>query len=159
MGCSLGISADSRPDLRIAIVSLCAYPPDHPLPRYSSSNQGLYAERHGYTYIMAQEVVDTRRPPAWSKVKLMEQEVKSGRWDWVVWADCDTYFMNMSITLESVLFTYAGQEGRSPAGSVLELNPEVHMIVSEDSAMLNTGIFFVRCTDWVMNLLDNVWGS
>merc|ERR1711933_508873 len=89
----------------------------------------------------------------------MEQEVKSGRWDWVVWADCDTYFMNMSITLESVLFTYAGQEGRSPAGSSLELDPEVHMIVSEDSAMLNTGIFFVRCTDWVMDLLENVWGG
>lgn len=28
----------------------------------------------------------------------------------VVWSDCDTYFMNMSVTIENVLFTYAGQE-------------------------------------------------
>lgn len=31
---------------------------------------------------------------------------------------------------------------------------EVHMIVSEDAAMLNTGIFFVRSTDWV-----SIWGG
>eukprot|EP00439_Symbiodinium_sp_Y106_P071049 s1589_g12.t1 len=26
-----------------------AYPPDHPLPRFSSSNQGTYAAKHGYS--------------------------------------------------------------------------------------------------------------
>jgi len=144
----------SRKDLQIAIVSLCAYPADHPLPRYSSSNQGMYAEKHGYTYIVERELVDTTRPPAWGKIKLMEREVNSGRWDWVVWADCDTYFMNMSVTIESVLQTYAG---RNPGGSG-ELDPEVQMIVSEDSAMLNTGIFFVRSTDWVKDLFRRVWG-
>ncbi|CAE8598534.1 unnamed protein product [Polarella glacialis] len=146
----------SRRDLKIAIVSLCAYPADHPLPGFSMSNQGMYAKRHGYTYIVERELVDTRRPPAWGKVKLVEREVLSGRWDWVVWSDCDTYFMNMSTTVESVLYTYAG---RKAAGGDLELDPEVHMIVTEDSAMLNTGIFFARCTDWVGGLLRRVWGS
>ncbi|CAE7224930.1 unnamed protein product [Symbiodinium necroappetens] len=84
----------------------------------------------------------------------MEREVKSGKWDWVVWADCDTYFMNMSITVESVLFTYAGRE----ESGELTLDPEVHMIVSEDSAMLNTGIFFVKGTRWAEQLFERVWG-
>merc|ERR1712078_938767 len=142
---------------RIAIVSLCAYPSDHPLPKYAASNQGVYAERHGHELLMERDLVEPNRPPAWGKVKLMERAVKSGKWDWVVWADCDTYFMNMSITLESVIFTYAGQ---TPAeGSLLELDPEVHMLVSEDSAMLNTGIFFARSSDWMLNLLDRVWGG
>merc|ERR550514_1669084 len=39
-------------DLRIAVVSLCAYPPDHPLPRYAMSNHRLYTERHGYAYVV-----------------------------------------------------------------------------------------------------------
>ncbi|CAE6912212.1 unnamed protein product [Symbiodinium sp. CCMP2592] len=85
----------------------------------------------------------------------MEREVKSGKWDWVVWADCDTYFMNMSITVESILFTYAG---RDESGE-LTLDPEVHMIVSEDSAMLNTGIFFVKGTRWAEQLFERVWGG
>lgn len=159
-----------RPDLRIAIVGLCAYPPDHPLPKYAASNQGVYAERHGYTLLMERELVEPKRPPAWGKVKLMERAVRSGKYDWVVWADCDTYFMNMSVTLESVIFTYAaqfpeqvtgadsaGNDGRQ--GEALELSPEVHMVVSEDSAMLNTGIFFVRSSDWVLGLLERVWGG
>lgn len=147
----------SQPKLRIAIVSLCAYPPEHPLPKYSASNQGMYADRHGYAHVLEKEMVDTNRPPAWGKVKLVEKEVRSGDWDWVVWADCDTYFMNMSVTLDSVLYTYAG---RPKAGSSeLELDPAVHMIVQEDAAMLNSGIFFIRCSDWAINLLQRVWGS
>jgi len=151
-----------RPDLKIAIVSLCAYPPDHPLPKYSTSNQGIYAERHGYTLLMERELVEPNRPPAWGKVKLMQRAVRSGLYDWVVWADCDTYFMNMSITIESVLFTYGARHAQGSEGgsSELELDPEMQMIVSEDSAMLNTGIFFVSCTgDYVLGLLDRVWGG
>jgi hypothetical protein len=153
-----------RPDLRIAIVSLCAYPSDHPLPKYAASNQGVYAERHGYTLLMERELVEPNRPPAWGKVKLMQRAVSSDKWDWVVWADCDTYFMNMSITIESVIYTYAGQyeeaaDSGGSASSNLELNPDVHMVVSEDSAMLNTGIFFVRSSQWIMELLDRVWGG
>merc|ERR1719333_693888 len=91
----------------------------------------------------------------------MQKALKSGKWDWVVWSDCDTYFMNMTITIESVIYTYAGRraDGSGGAESDLELDPDVHMIVSEDNAMLNTGIFFVRSSDWVMDLLDRVWGG
>ncbi|CAK9096479.1 unnamed protein product [Durusdinium trenchii] len=85
----------------------------------------------------------------------MERETRSGQWDWVVWADCDTYFMNMSTTLDSVLFTYAGVAD----GEQLTLDPEVHMIVSEDNAMLNTGIFFARSSSWASQLLQRIWGS
>lgn len=146
------------PKLRIAIVSLCAYPPDNPLPKYAMSNQGIYAERHGYTYIVERELVQSNRPPAWGKIKLVEREVQSDRFDWIVWTDCDTYFMNMTITLDSVLYTYAGRTALEDENDV-ELDPDVHMIVNEDSAMLNTGIFFVRSSAWVLDFLGRVWGA
>jgi len=146
-----------RPSLRIAIVSLCAYPPEHPLPKYSASNQGMYSEKHGYTHVLDTKMVDSGRPPAWGKIKLVEREVRSGKWDWVVWADCDTYFMNMSITLESVIYSYAGVPGKDPEDEP-DLDPSVHMIVQEDAAMLNTGIFFIKCSDWAQGLLERVWG-
>merc|ERR1712046_260138 len=90
--------------------------------------------------------------------KLMERQGRSGNWDWVVWADCDTYFMNMSVTVESVIYTYAAT-GDTENLDELQLDPSVHMLVSEDAAMLNTGIFFVRSTDWVVDLLSRVWGG
>merc|ERR1719469_1188059 len=67
--------------------------------------------------------------------------------------------MNMSVTIESVLFTYAGITHPGGDNLDLELDPSVHMIVSEDSAMLNTGIFFLRCTDWALDFLGRAWGD
>lgn len=32
------------------------------------------------------------------------------------------------------------------------------MIVSEDNAMLNTGIFFARSSSWASQLLQRIWG-
>jgi len=147
--------------LKIAIVSLCAYPPDNVLPKYATSNHEIYAQRHGYAYLVEREMVAgaRSRPPAWGKILLMEQQLRAGEWDWVVWLDCDTFFMNMSVTIESVLFSYAGLAEAGAAPGDMELDPEVHMIVSEDSAMLNTGIFFVRSTPWVLDLFSRVWGS
>jgi len=147
-----------HPSLSVAIVSLCAYPEGHVLPRYAMSNHRLYAERHGYAYHVSTEAVDESRPPAWGKVKLMHQHVEMGRWDWVMWADCDVYFMNLSVTLDSLLFRYGA--ARAPAGTFAEprLDPDFHFLVTEDHAMLNTGIFLARSSAWSEAMLRRIWG-
>jgi len=79
--------------------------------------------------------------------------------DWWLWFDCDTYFMNMTVTLDSLLFRYAAVESWE-ANKVLEagLDPTIHMLVAEDNAMLNTGAFFLRSSEWSKELLRNAWG-
>mmetsp|Transcript_48775 Transcript_48775/g.139529 ORF Transcript_48775/g.139529 Transcript_48775/m.139529 type:complete len:489 (-) Transcript_48775:124-1590(-) len=148
--------------LRLGVVSLCAYPPDHVLPKYAVSNHEIYTQRHGYAYRVGRERLDPHRPPAWGKVQLMYQALEDSSVDWWLWFDCDTYFMNMTVTLDSLLYKY----GRAPlsagsgpeAGTARGLDPAVHMLVAEDHAMLNTGAFFLRSSEWSREFLRRVWG-
>ncbi len=39
------------------------------------------------------------------------------------------------------------------------LDPSVHMIIAEDNAMLNSGTFFIRKSEWSINLMRTVWGD
>mmetsp|Transcript_60947 Transcript_60947/g.181585 ORF Transcript_60947/g.181585 Transcript_60947/m.181585 type:complete len:466 (-) Transcript_60947:82-1479(-) len=152
-----GVPHDYRhPGLSIAIVSLCAYPEGHVLPRFAMSNHRFYAERHGYFYHVRTERTSDGRPPAWGKVQLVLELLEQRRWDWVMWADCDVYFMNMSTTLDSILFRYGAAKGA--AGGSLQLDPEFQFLVTEDHAMLNTGIFLARTSTWSAELMRRIWG-
>jgi len=151
--------------LRIGITSLCAYPPEHVLPRYATSNHQVYADRHGYTYRVGRERLDPDRPPAWGKIRLMYEALKDPDVDWWLWFDCDTYFMNMTVTLDSLLYKYVRARSAAPTAGDVDgmapeagLDPDVHMLVAEDHAMLNTGAFFLRSSDWSRQLLQRVWG-
>ena len=56
------------PNLKIGIVSICAYPEDHPLalPKLTPANREAYAERHGYQLRMHLEhPVIGAEPMAW----------------------------------------------------------------------------------------------
>jgi len=160
-----------HPTLSIAIVSLCAYPKGHALPAYAISNHRIYAARHGYTYHVSTERLDEHRHPAWGKIKLMQRylEQREDGWDWIMWADCDVYFMNLSISLDSLLFRYGGVLPTLGGGTQLhaqgartdaqpELDPGFHFLITEDHAMLNTGIFLARSSQWSILLMRRVWG-
>ncbi len=67
------------PRLTLGIASLCAYPPEHVLPRYATSNHRIYASRHGYRYVVAEEQLEIRRPHAWGKIRLMQDPCNLGR--------------------------------------------------------------------------------
>ncbi|CAK0810614.1 unnamed protein product, partial [Prorocentrum cordatum] len=72
-------------------------------------------------------------------------------------------FMNMSVTLDSVLYKYARAEPPADVGArgskASGLDPGIHMLVAEDHAMLNTGAFFLRSSGWSQDFLEKVWGS
>lgn len=140
------------PSMSLGIVTLCAYPLDHPLPRLAGSNHRLYAERHGYDYMPSANVSTARgRPLAWGKISVMEDAINSGRWDWVLWIDCDIYFMNLSVSVESVLL-------RAGSSDYVSLDPGVHLLLTEDGSMLNTAVFAMRSSPWSSELLRQVWG-
>eukprot|EP00929_Paragymnodinium_shiwhaense_P019942 TRINITY_DN13437_c0_g1_i1.p1 TRINITY_DN13437_c0_g1~~TRINITY_DN13437_c0_g1_i1.p1 ORF type:complete len:483 (-),score=77.44 TRINITY_DN13437_c0_g1_i1:72-1520(-) len=147
------------PKLRIGVVSLCAYPPDHVLPKFATSNHKIYTSRHGYRYEVGREKLDPSRPPAWGKIQIMYQALQEPDVDWWLWFDCDTYFMNMTVTLDSLLYKYARSTESSGDDSSAGLDPSIHMLVAEDHAMLNTGSFLLRSSDWSRDMLRRVWGA
>jgi len=99
-------------NLRIGVVSICAYPEDAPLalPRLTPKNREDYANRHAYEARVHME------PPVIGAHGLGIQHAKlatvlvyleSGEFDWVAWFDCDSLLMNMNKTLDSLIYQYA----------------------------------------------------
>jgi len=86
----------------IAIVSLCAYPKGSGnLTELSTRNLKAYCEHHGYHCFIATASLDTSRPTAWSKVLLVTHFLP--KYEWIMWKDCDTFFMNRNTTVEDIL--------------------------------------------------------
>jgi len=152
------VPLDFRSNLKIVIVSLCAYPPGHVLTPLSVSNKEIYVKRFGYDLIVERQRRDEGRPHAWGKIRVMQQYIAEGRWDWVVWLDCDSYFMNVNQTLDSIIFKY-GAVGPPAPGQEPQLDPSFETLVSEDKAMLNTGVFFMKSTQTNLRLLEECWGG
>lgn len=73
-GAGKGSSPEPGPRLSVGIVTLCAYPADHPLPRLAGSNHRMYAARHGYDYEPSADAsVAQGRPLAWGKISVMDR--------------------------------------------------------------------------------------
>jgi hypothetical protein len=143
-------------DLKIGIVSVCDYSPTNPLPVLSHSNRAMYASKYNYTLIEHNKRFDESRPHAWAKITLLQQYTLSKNLDWLVWFDCDTYFMNFNVTLDHLLFKYGGLLSDS---GVPRLRRSFQMLIQEDHAMLNTGVFFIRTGEWSHKLLTTVYGD
>jgi len=97
--------------LRIAVVSICAYPPDHPLnlPKVTPPNRDAYVRRHGYELRLHME------PPVigahglglqHAKLATVLSYLQFGDFDWVAWLDFDSILMNMERTLDSIIYQY-----------------------------------------------------
>jgi len=101
---------------RIAIVSVCDYDAGAtPLARLSQINKQAYAQKHGYDVFvyekspyfedpLAKLFVEppSYRPAAWSKVDAILLALAEGKHDWVMWMDCDSFFMDPEVRLEDV---------------------------------------------------------
>jgi len=123
---------------RVAIVSLCDYDPiQTKLASLSIHNKVEYTKRHGYELFVETKSLDNTRPHAWSKIRAMSKYLETGRFDWVMWMDCDSFFMNVNLRLEHVL------------------DNAYDLIISEDGAMLNSGVFFIRDTAWSRDFLKH----
>ncbi len=138
----------------IGVIRLCDYDPAVTrMTSISARNGVLYTRRHGYTMYMEGASLDATRPAAWSKVPrcrcrgvrrcrvtrcvppLSPPQIAALRkylWehDWVLWMDCDSLFMNMDTSLESVLMS---------ALAASEHPEAVNVVVSNDGTMVNTG--------------------
>jgi len=157
------VPADYRnPSLRIAVFSLCDYSVEssmHWLLTRSQQNRHAYCQRHGYgnEWTSQRPALSQNRHPVWGQIagplELMEQ--MESRYDWVMSMDCDSMFVNMDVTIDFLLYRFAARE--TPWGK-LELDPDVHFLISEDGRGLAGGNWIVRNSPGGRSFLREVYG-
>ena len=136
----------------------------------SLQNRQAYCSRHGYGLAIglvlsslgvAQEWTSQRpalsegRHPVWGQIAGPLELLNSGKYvaqqesaleprlsqDWVFSMDCDSLFVDLSTTVDSLLYRFASRT--TPWGK-LELDPMVHFLISEDGRGLAGGNWIVR---------------
>jgi hypothetical protein len=103
------IPSDFRdPRLRVAVASICAYPPDHRLilKDVSPTNKQWYGDHHGYTVAVAMQHPRPGADIQHSKLLFMRDLLMTGRFDWVIWMDCDSLVVNPRRTIDSIIYQY-----------------------------------------------------
>lgn len=107
----------------------------------SLQNKVEYCAKYGYDLIEDDLVYDTSKHIAWSKINLILKYLD--KYDYLVWIDADILIMNDKIKLESFIDRYSN----------------VDIICGSDWRMINTGILFVKNTEWSRNFLTAVYNN
>lgn len=99
-----------------------------------------YCAAHGYTFVRATASLDTSRPPAWSKILLIERYLEDHpECQWVVWIDADAVIMHTETPLEAFL------------------DDRYDLVVGTDDQWVNTGVFFLRNSAAARRFLRQVY--
>lgn len=127
---------------RKALVSI-GTGPQRKLLSLSRRTFAPYAERHGYELVLRTDRVDTTRPPAWSKIKLLRELALD--YDVLVWLDCDLMIVD------------------SRADIAAELDREHLLCLVEhdlgEHRMPNSGVMVLRGGEQAAAFLDDVWAQ
>jgi hypothetical protein len=60
-----------------------------------------YCSKHGYDYHCYNKSLDETRPPAWSKILAIKEQLNN--YDWVLWLDSDARIMNFDKKIEDLI--------------------------------------------------------
>jgi galactosyl transferase GMA12/MNN10 family len=108
-------------------------------------NHLQYAQKHGYVAVDQSVLLDPSRPPAWSKIRAVQDMFSAKKYscEWVLWLDADTVIMNSSIPLESIL---------------PHVNENVDLVVTADRRFTaNSGVWLIRNSLWSHQFLNDWW--
>ena len=115
--------------------------------RYTLPNHYGYGKKYGYTVIDQSILLDTTRPPAWSKIRAVQAMFTLYKCEWVLWLDADIVIMNSSIPLESIIPHPDSNQ-----------NSAVDLIVTTDRRFTaNSGAWLIRNSEWSKQFLMDWW--
>jgi hypothetical protein len=128
--------------VEIAVISLAHYPApeDAVLRDVGFNNKWRYGKKHGYKFIGQTKLLDERRPPSWSKIKLVLKAFREGH-DCVFWLDADTLVMDQTRSLSDFMHS------------------QHDMIVTADANGPSLASFLIRKTPATVMMLWDVWNS
>lgn len=175
--------------LRIAVVTICAYAEDEAVRVYCAQNRRLYSQLHGYDVFFftdkseilpnipsGMDVQDGVHKPFFWKVNAVKNVMETGDYDWILWMDCDAFFMEPARTIDSVIVMHSANatpssllppQGPNEPPDLAELrrkvNPDppvnVSLILAVDSTGINNGVWILRNTEWSHRFLERWWHS
>jgi len=123
--------------MRIAVLTL--YTPN--ISNYADITTSIheqYCEHNDYTYIKYTDTLDASRPPSWSKILALKNNMDD--FDWILWIDADTLINNHDIRIESLI------------------DENYNIVMCGDTTfVLNCGVMLIKCCKENKLFLDKIY--
>ncbi|CAE8741807.1 unnamed protein product, partial [Polarella glacialis] len=174
--------------MRVAVVTICSYAVDEPVKLICDQNRKLYSMLHGYDVHFftdpsqitpnrgsQMDVLDGVHKAFFWKVNAVKNVLETKKYDWVLWMDCDAFFMDPQRTIDSVIAMYSNTTAPSRLGPATQSeapeiaavrqrmmpNPavDVSLIFAVDSTGINNGVWLLKDTPWSHRFLERWWRS
>jgi len=130
--------------MKIAICTLCINKWYEEIVQYGVKTIELYAKKHGYDFIVTNDIYDGERDYKWYKIKVIQKILHN--YDFVFWIDADGFVMKPELTLQHFVDTY--------------LPPNKDLLCTcDNNNPLNTGFMILRNTPFIHALLYEVWNN
>ena len=117
---------------------------------FASSNHLEYANKHGYSYI--KEIVDNDKypdwHPTWIKIDVLLKYLNL--FDYLVWIDADAVFVNMEISIESLI---------SDNVDLVIPKLEFDQVGGQMWTHTTTGFMIWKNSEWSKNILNTLWSD
>jgi hypothetical protein len=127
--------------LKIGLCSLSIGEQYKQYTKYTRENKILYCKKHGYDFIEDESIYDNTKPIPWSKILQLQKYLST--YDYLVWVDADIYIMNSNLKLENFIQKYS----------------EFDIICGSDWKMINTGVFFIKNTEFSNTFLKLIYDN
>ena len=127
--------------IKIGVCSLSIGEKYKEYTKYSLINKIKYCRKHGYDFIEDETIYNPEKPIPWSKLLLILKYLSE--YDYLVWIDADILIMNSEIKLEDFIEKYNS----------------VDIICGSDWKMINTGVIFVKNTDFSREFIRQVYDN
>ena len=115
--------------------------------RYGLKNLENYCNTHNYEciidYGINDTVFDSLRQEQWYKILLIEKILKCNNSDYIVWIDADCQILKPTTRLEYFIEKY--------------FDSNVELIVTQDNNVLNTGVMFIKNSQFNLELMRKIW--
>jgi len=106
-----------------------------------------YCSKHNYKCVLEDKVLDRERAPAWSKIKLLQREMKNNPdIPLIVWIDDDIIITNKDIKFEELISSYPF------------MNTNKNILISREIyPPFNSGILVCKNNTETYNYLQHIW--
>ena len=111
-------------------------------------NRQVYCNKHGYTLLIGNHLIDKSRPAAWSKLLAISYYLPL--YDYIFYLDTDIVIMNMNIKLEYIINTFSGFGTSNSAADIF---------MTEDWSGPNTGAWLIKNTNFSTWFLNTAWNE
>jgi len=120
--------------------------------KYALRGFKLYCDKHNYNFVLHTEETentfyDKTRDIPWYKILLIKNLLEKNDSDYIVWIDADCQILNYDVKLEHFIELYLENENHNKDLALIQECP------------LNTGVMFLKNTDFNTKLMQQIWDN